>query len=417
VNPDKKLIEKDPRLIKYVKQRQLNPKSIELVVYRFLHYYECTGLTPSMAYDEAEEDEENGVRERRRRICEHIDDFQKHLTKKYSNNTRRSAMGTIRSFYKSHRFWVPEPITVKVKDKKFITVEDLPDRDDIELAISNTGVRNKAIILQIASSGMARKEIRNLTLQDLVKAVEKYNKITVKDLPDIWEDRPDWVKKIGPLIWVTNRMKTGGHYVTFSTPESFHAVLDYFNYSPPNVDPETYIFRTDEGRKLTNGTFNDIFKKINNDCNFGKGKDGYAYFRSHHIRRWFGNQLKKTDFGYEDSDRLLGHGDLDSTRGVYLLPEIKELYGKYYKNMGMVTVLKRLEVHQYTDEKIKEVEAQRIKDKEESERLRQEQEERHKKERDADRARMDRLEEKYKMWEITKKDKEKLEEEKANKGS
>lgn len=394
----RKLIENDEKIIRFAKKRKYKPQSFSLLVLKFVYFYEATGLLPSQAIEEAGIEEDKGVPLRRSKLVQHLDDFDDYLEENYAHTTRQYAMGSVRSFYRRYQITLPEAERiVRDKEKVILTVQDLPNKEDVKRVLTLANVRDKAIIIIGVSGGLGRAEIRNLTLQDLVDAINRKNtdrEIELKDLPSIWGDRPKWVETVNPLVWYSCRVKTSKHFFTFSTPESFELILDYLRKWPPQkLEPETPLFRTFvEDRKIGNRGFNRIYTYYNNQCSFGKAKDDKIYFRSHNMRKLYGNQLKK-GIGYMDTDKLLAHGDKNRTRGDYLKADIEDLYEKYSEHMGLVTVTYDLEVATSTkkefDEYKEKTEAQRIKDKEEAERLRREDEERHKKELEEERKRRD----------------------------
>ena len=89
-------ISQDPKLKKYC--RKLSPTSKKAIIKRFKHYYKATGLTPTQAIIEADQEEEDQIRLRRRKIITHLDELEEHL-EGYSENTIKNTIGTIRSFY------------------------------------------------------------------------------------------------------------------------------------------------------------------------------------------------------------------------------------------------------------------------------------------------------------------------------
>jgi hypothetical protein len=81
--------------------------------------------------------------------------------------------------------------------------------------------------------------------------------------------------------WHITRIKTEMSYVTFSSPESLTAILDYLKTDHPKSlkDP---LFRT--GINPTRPqTFCFYFQRLNNKCNFGK-PDLQPFFRSYAMR-------------------------------------------------------------------------------------------------------------------------------------
>ena len=62
--------------------------------------------------------------------------------------------------------------------------------------------------------------------------------------------------------------------------------------------------------------------------------------------------------GYTDTRFLLGHQVKDPTGRSYLKPDYPHLKRLYYRNMDAVTLFDRVEVHDVTDDRVKELERQ-----------------------------------------------------------
>jgi len=347
-------ISQDPKLKKYC--RKLSPTSKKAIIKRFKHYYKATGLTPTQAIIEADQEEEDQIRLRRRKIIQHLDELDEYL-EGYSENTIKNTIGTIRSFYIRNYIQLPprENTNHNIPSMESTTVEDLPGLNEIRKALSHSKPRTRAIILLMATSGMAQWEIRHLTFQDLINAIAKYTETTVKELCTLYVTRPEWTQKIGPLTWTITRQKTGRKYTTFSTPESFHEILIYLDSHPPLTNSvDEYLFRTRQGNhQIGERTFSQTFRRLNSRCGFPVMENNQAYFKSHHLRKWFANQIKK-GVGYDNAQFLLGHVIRDRTRRAYLKADVNELYSLYYENMALLGVLWEYDVHNYTDDRVQE---------------------------------------------------------------
>ncbi|MBV1730080.1 MAG: hypothetical protein KUA33_07590, partial [Methanobacterium sp.] len=57
-----KNVDEDPKLQRYFRKRHLSQSSKTSYTYAFRYYYQSTGLTPTEAIDEADDDEEAGIR-------------------------------------------------------------------------------------------------------------------------------------------------------------------------------------------------------------------------------------------------------------------------------------------------------------------------------------------------------------------
>lgn len=353
----------DSKLLKYFRKRHLEPATQKLYIAAFQAYHQATGLTPTQAFIEADDEEEQGIRLNRRKIIDNLDNFEEYLEEKYKENTLKSYLSIIKSFYKFNRIQVPETIRRPPNPTPEQSLEQLPNLDDIKKAISFSDIKYQALIVLLASSGMRQGDARTITLKHLINSLKEYAKINVNDLVDIEEIRYKLPEKIGPIRWDKWMQKKRRYYTTYSTPESLEFILKYLEAQPPeDYSDDTYLFRSSRTNAfLTRNAFNEYFEKLDRRCKFPSRPGELIFFRPHNLRRWFGNQLKKTELGYTDTRHLMGHLIRDPTGRAYLKPDFGHLRTLYYKNMNEVTIFGKVEVHNITDEKVMKVEAENIK--------------------------------------------------------
>ncbi|WP_296874005.1 hypothetical protein [uncultured Methanobrevibacter sp.] len=97
-----------------------------------------------------------------------------------------------------------------IKTPESIVFKDLPDKTIIRKALSISNPRMSAIIYFMVSTGCARRETLNLTIQDYINALRDYT-----DKTDIYEviseikDRDDVIPTFNVL-----RQKTNKYYTT-----------------------------------------------------------------------------------------------------------------------------------------------------------------------------------------------------------
>ena len=150
----------DTKLLKYFRKRHLEPATKKLYVAAFLAYNKATGLTPTQAFIEADDDEEEGFRLNRRKIIDHLDKFEEYLEENYKEKTLISYLSIIKSFYRFNLIQVPETIRRPPNPTPEQSLEQLPDLNDIKTAISFSDIKYQAIIVLLASSGMRQGDAR-----------------------------------------------------------------------------------------------------------------------------------------------------------------------------------------------------------------------------------------------------------------
>lgn len=347
----------DPKLLKYFRKRHLEKSSEAVYIEALRNYHLSSGLTPTEAIVEADIDEDNISRISKRRIVDHLDDFEEYLEEKYKEGTLKIYLSIVKSFYRFNRITLPDDIRRSPNPTPEMEATDIPGSNDIKKALSYANPKYQAMIILMASSGMRQGDIRQLTLQHLVDSLSRHVKIDVTDLANIEKLSEKLPKIIGPLTWRKWMQKKKRWYTTFSTPESLHYILMYLDFKPPReFNPETLIFRNPHDKIMSRITLNSYFNKINVQCGWERKEGQQNYFRPHTLRKWFATELNKTEVGYTDTRHLLGHRIRDTTGKKYILPDYESIYNKYYKSMGVVTINGKIEVHDVTDERLKEYE-------------------------------------------------------------
>jgi len=346
-------VTQDPIFQEVIKDRGLKPPTIQLYTYAFTKYCKTTGLTPTQLIEEAEDEEDNNIRLRRRKITQYFHDFQKYLEGlDHTPETVSKQISIIRTFYFHYDIKLPKKPKLQTDPNTSLLIPTLPE---IKLALKNCNPCFEAIIVLMCSSAMGRSEIISLTLEDMAKAVSKYYKITLNTLHSIGEHRQEILDSIkGPLTWKIRRVKTDYPYVTFSTKESLEYILLYLESTTPPLSLGEQLFKNKWGRPLAPNVFSQYFRDLNNRCGFGmQGRS--IYFRSHNLRKWFARQLENTTLGYMNTRRLMGHQVYDQTSRRYFQTNEQAMFDLYFENMGHVSIYSNLQVFNHTDEDVKEL--------------------------------------------------------------
>ncbi|MEN6593155.1 MAG: site-specific integrase [Methanobacterium sp.] len=353
-----KNVDEDPKLQRYYRKRHLSQSSKTSYTYAFRYYYRSTGLTPSEAIDQADDDEEAGIRLKRRRIVQHLEDYEDLLETKLGESTLKTYIIMVKSFYRFYGIMeLPENRRRPPRPTKEDSVEQLPSTDELKKAISNSSIKFQAIIILLATTGMRQGDLRNLTLKDLCEALKEYIRVDPEDFKDIEKIREQLPKTFGPLTWHYFMQKGAKWQTTFSTPESLHFILNYLEVKPPTpFKPETRLFCGLPGKKQNQQTFNRYFQRVNKKCGFPQTRP--SYFRPHNLRKWFSNQLK-TNMGWIEPRILMGHKVQDETGRRYLKPDYNDLKKKYYSYMDDLTLFSKVEVYDTTDDRIMTLEKEK----------------------------------------------------------
>ena len=198
---------------------------------------------------EADLEEENGVRWKRRKLKEKLIGFRGWLQERYKYSTIKVLWNRIKTFYNHFEIeigFIPklnEKATIKSEP---ITYDDIPTKEMLHDCLEYANPLMKALILFMTSSGCARRETLNLTIDDFIEATQEYhNNGNVNEILTelIIQDNVIPTFKI-------KRQKTNKYYYTFCTPEAVKAICTYLLSS---------------GRRFDKGHNHKVLFKINLD--------------------------------------------------------------------------------------------------------------------------------------------------------
>jgi integrase len=206
--------------------RNLSKGSIEKYKTVIKNYTNFNQKSFQEMIDEAEEEEEQGIRWKKRKLRIRLLKYREYLIKNYSKNTIRRYSTMIQSIYSQHEIELHNLPRISEKNMhEFppLSFEDLPDKEIIKLAIKIADPLMRAIILFMSSSGCARKETLNMTIQDFINATKEYhyqNNIyaVINELKN--------KEYIVPMFKIKRR-KTAKYYFTFCTPEATTEIINY----------------------------------------------------------------------------------------------------------------------------------------------------------------------------------------------
>ena len=165
--------------------RNLSSKTKQSYINALKCYVKFNNETFSNLLKEAENEEDNHIRWKKRKIKQRLINFRIFLQEKYLLSTAKVYFQRILTLYGHYEIEIhrlSNLSTKSCKSTKPITFEDLPTKKIIKDAFEIANPIMRAIILFISSSGCARNETLNITIQDFIDATWEYhNKKDVKD--------------------------------------------------------------------------------------------------------------------------------------------------------------------------------------------------------------------------------------------
>lgn len=336
----------------FVINRGLRERTIKRYKRQLESYCVFMNKTPSELIQEAENEEDQGLRMRNRSIKLNLLEFKQHLEQQnYSSHTIVNTITIVRSFYTEFDIELPR-IHLKQKHKTE-TIEDIPNKDDIRKALNFANIKYRAIILTMSSSGFGSAEVRSIKYHDFLNSLTEYIElpkntyVPVDELVEIIEKIPEDTVIIP--CWKLMRIKTEAPLITFSTPESVTAILEYIKIDPP-LTLESPLFRSNKvkDKEISDGGLIKYFHKLNELCGFGKSHL-QGKFISHSVgRKWFATTLNDVGIPQLTIDFFLAHS-LGPVTSAYIKPNIKTLKEHYIKCIPALS-MRETEVHDITTE-------------------------------------------------------------------
>ena len=313
----------------FQKRRNLKPSSMRQYKTALNRYKEHTNMNLINLLNEAEIEEDNRLPSRRRQILTKLLSFRSYLNENYKKNTVKSVMTKVITLYRTYGFEIPplpRQSEKNLNDSEPLTFKDLPDKEIIKASLNITTPLMKAIILFMSSSGCARTETLNLTIQDFIDATSDYhNTNNIYELINVLNERNDIV----PTFKI-HRQKTDKWYYTFCSPEAVEAIISYLLTVEKPLQNNSKLFDYHEV------TVSLKFTEINSELRLGK-KGTYNRMRSHMLRKFHASQLKNHGMSIEEVNSMQGKSK-NIVDEVYFFEDPEVLRQKYIEHMEAVTI-------------------------------------------------------------------------------
>jgi integrase len=334
-----KKIVNDSLFKEYVKYRNLKSETIRSYTRKITIYSTLTKLTPTQLIEEAETDEDKGIRKRLRKIKAHLTDLQEYLiSNDYSPQKIEDIITTIRGFYAYYEIELPKrTYHAPVPD---LQKEDIPSKEDINKALSFCNKKYQSIILLMSSSGISLGDVLNLKFSDFLNGLNIPTEHHEIDILDYIEYDRICSKNQVPM-WHIKRMKSGTSHITFNTPETTQNIIHYLVENPPK-DVDDPLFRGKTGKRLRNDVFQRFLRKLNKQCEWDDvGRQ--IFFHSHILRKIFANKLEEAGMPHHYIRQLMGHRKDPLTRTYFSTPSEK-LRDEYHKFMHYLNFIEETEL-------------------------------------------------------------------------
>lgn len=366
-------IEADPAVQNFREKAQLADSTWGGYSNAIQRYADFTGLTPSELIEEAKQEEINGVHLGDRKIGERMLAFRNSLKEEgLSPNSIHRMLAAVKSLYMWHSINVPKlardkSLTIRPLDEN----KDVPSKEMIMKLLNVADLRERAIILSLASSGISTSDFVDLRVRDFKEGYDEETGIT----------------KLEPI-----RKKTGISYITFLSREASQAMMEYLRWrerKAPHIKhpdlikgwlkhrvysdddylickryiPDEYLkvdgeeckvvskakpeeledfVHTDREdlRREEEASLRTVFIKLNERAGTSTEKGKWNILRPHKLRSWFYSTLRNRGCKEEDAEVFMGHKGKGTGENHYFKPEIeyyKEIYLEHMPHLEFFT--------------------------------------------------------------------------------
>jgi len=327
-------LKKDAFIIDFFDKTEAAHNTQKLYIQALRHYTGVACKSPRELIEEAEAEIKEGKLMRERSLNRYLTSFKKLIEEKnFAPITRNVFITGVTSFYKAYDIPLPSHFkTRKAQPLKENAINGFIKKDTvIKMIHSAASLRDKAIILTMASSGMAMNEARNLRVKD-IKNVDEHGIVTL----------------------FLSRQKVAGAvepYYAFLSPEAGDAIKVYLEERGRNeitqVQRDTdYLFvNYQNGAMLGERMFQYIFCQIGVKLGYIlDGRQPYVVnpLSSHKLRKFYSNILKNeevVDDGF--IDYTMGH-TTPAVQRAYHQPAPDKLKNKYIRCLPFLTFLRQV---------------------------------------------------------------------------
>lgn len=337
------------------KEKNHAQKSKQLYAQAVKHYTTLFSMSLTDLLKEADDEEEAGIRWKKRKLRKRLLIFRNYLVDSYKPNTVSSYFGNIIAIYRHLEFELqrlPKISTKQSKREKPLEYKDLPPKLVIREAMRRVSLAFQCVIILMTSGGFSRMEIVNLIVQDYIDSTYIYHKLKTDDIYLVIEKLKE-LQEQGVLIvpqFNLQRQKTGVYYFTFISPEGVDLLNTYLVSRKGILEPDDPLI------KLSYKYIGTKFAALNDEMGLGFVGE-YRRLRSHMLRKFHASNLKLGEFGLSEDiiNELQGRvkPGVNQTYFFEKSEEIKEAYIKAMPNILINWEIERVTVDTPEVQKIK----------------------------------------------------------------
>ncbi|MCZ7360082.1 MAG: tyrosine-type recombinase/integrase [Candidatus Methanoperedens sp.] len=321
----------DPFVIDFFNKIEASENTQKMYRQALKYYTNIASKTPEELILEAEGEIKAGKLMRERKLNEYLTAFKKFIEKQnFAPKSRNVFISGVKTFYKTYDIQLPSHVkTRKAQPLRENAANAFLRKETIVKMLNNAAsLRDKSIILAMASSGMAMNEIRNLRISDF-KDIDTYG------IARLFLSRQKVADVVEP-------------YYTFLSPEATEAIRNYLEERQRSEvtkikSEEGYLFiNYQNGEQLNERMFHYIFQQLGVKLGYITKTVRYGVnpLSSHKLRKFYSNTLK--------NEEVVDEGFVDYTMG-HVTPAVQKAYhqldperlkAKYIKTLPYLTFLR-----------------------------------------------------------------------------
>lgn len=347
-------------LQKFYEDKKLADSSRNLYNAAVKIYESLTGKTLDELIHEADDEEEKGIRWKRRTLKTYLITFRNYVYSNYSENTAKRYFSCIKTIYLHFEIEIhklPSFNSNQIRKTYQMDFDDLLTKEELIDAYYEATNLFKCLILFGISTGFSKVDMLNLTVRDWIGANENY--ITISNPDDIISCLLELKNKETIPCFRGNRKKTKRKYTTFCSPEAAEHINQYLIGRDVTLREEhdTQLQMDDPLFDVTPEHVSYTFTKINRKLNLGKvGECGK--FRCHMLRKFHASRLRNCPevvWTIDEIDTLQGRS-MDMTHEAYFKNSREKLYEKYVESVDELMLFKS--IHAVDEEEYNKVKSE-----------------------------------------------------------
>lgn len=310
-------------------ERNISEKSKQNYYCAVNKYEEFTGKSIDVLLEEAEQEEEAGIRWKNRQLKQYLVGFRSMLSQTYTKNCSKSYFTVIKTIYTHEEIEIhslPSFVNKQAIENE-ITFDDLITKEELLSSYNYGDNLTKALILFMSSSGVSRTDTCNITVGQFIDACKHY--ITTTHLEDQLNELAD--QDVVPTFQL-KRQKTSKYFYTFCTPECVKQIIYYLN-NRKELSYDDKLF------DIHPVSINRKFQRINDDLQLGEA-GSYRKLVPHMLRKYQASVLTncKNHLTEEEVDVIQGRSK-DTIHRAYFKNDPKVLKEKYIKCIRDLSIL------------------------------------------------------------------------------